>query len=146
MIAVTVEITVKILKCTFSAVSEQLSLEPAGELYVCSGGGMRIRCNTSAALLGWRVAIPGFPQETRSFELETDRVVGTPIIVNLAILNISRSFPLVIEIFTNNATADLNGALITCEEQISRINFTRTSASTRIYLIGSDGGSVNSKA
>ena len=104
---------------------------------------MRIRCNTSAAaLLGWRVAIPGFPQERRLFELEDNRVTTTPIVVNSAILNISRSFPLVIEIFTDNVTADLNGAVITCEEQISVI-----SASTQIILslIGSGGGSVNSR-
>ena len=107
---------------------------------------MRIRCSTSAGLLGWRVAIPGFPQERRLFELEDNRVVTTPIVVNSAILNISRSFPLAIEIFTDNVTTDLNGAVITCEEQISAINTTRTSASTLIILslIGNDGLSVNS--
>ena len=108
---------------------------------------MRLRCNTSAAvLLGWTVPIPGSPpdhEERRSFELEDDNVVATPIVVNSAILNISRYFPLAIEIFTDNATLDLNGIVITCEEQ--HINFTRTSASTRIFLIGNDGGSVNSR-
>ena len=79
---------------------------------------MRIRCSTSAAvLLRWTVPIPGSNKERRSFELEDDNVVATPIVVNSAILNVSRSFPLAIEIFTDNATLDLNGIVITCEEQ-----------------------------
>ena len=136
---------------TFSAISEQLLLEPAGELYVCLGGRIRIRCNTSAAvLLEWNVTIPGsnpLEAETRSFQTASNRVTTTPIVVNSAILNISRSFPLVSEIFTENATADLNGILITCTEYVSLIDtdIDGTSASTRMNMIRNDNGNVNSR-
>lgn len=108
---------------------------------------MRIRCNTSTALLEWNVTIPGsLEAETRSFERASNRTTTTPIVLNLAILNISRSFPLVSDIFTDNATTDLNGILITCIEQTSIVNRdTRMSASTQIILIGNNGGNVNSK-
>jgi hypothetical protein len=124
-------------------------LEPAGELYVCLGREMRIRCNTSSAvLLEWSVTVPGsssLEAETRSFERESSRVTATPIIVNTAILIISRSFPLVSEIYTDNATADLNGVLITCTEYASLIGTDSTSASIQIILIGNNGGNVNSR-
>ena len=112
---------------------------------------MRIRCNTSAAvLLEWNVTIPGsnpLEAETRSFQTASNRVTTTPIVVNSAILNISRSFPLVSEIFTENATADLNGILITCTEYVSLIDtdIDGTSASTRINMIRNDNGNVNSR-
>ena len=99
---------------------------------------MRIKCNTSTAatLLEWSVTIPdptSIEAKTSSFERAGNQTAKS-IFVNSTILNISRSFPLVSEIFTDNVTADLNGVLITCTEYVSLIDNDGTSASTRLIL------------
>ena len=113
---------------------------------------MRIRCSTSTAAvqLEWNVTVPGsnpFQTEKKSFQRGNNPVTAKAITVNSAILNMSltRSFPLVSEIFTDNAIADLNGVLITCTEYVSHIDTDGTSASTQIILIRNDSGSVNSR-
>ena len=127
----------------------QLELEPAGVLYGCFGGPLRTNCNVSSmtindeTILEWNITIPSYhTTQTRSI-IGDSMTMAPPILLNLTTLNISRSFPLSSMIFTDNATADLNGTMITCSGQDFGSGV-MASASVQIILIGNNHGAVNS--
>ena len=136
----------------------QVELEPAGVLYVCSGGPLRTSCSVSSmtitdeTILEWNITSPSYPTQTRSIigdntHGNSTTVMTAPISVNSwTTLNISRSFPLSSIIFTDNATVDLNGSVITCTGQdFGSEAMALLAASVLIILIGnSHHGAVNS--
>ena len=112
---------------------------------MCSEGALRVKCNTTADLLIWRVTDPSNQRNiTRSFQVDSTRMMTDPISVNSTTLSISRSLPLVSMIFTDNTTAGFNGGVITCSER-TKNGMTLSSASVQIILVGNNGGNVNSK-
>ena len=134
----------------------QVELEPAGVLYVCSGGPLRTNCCVSSltindeTLLEWSITSPSHSTaQTRSIigdstHGDNTTVMVRSILVNLTTLNISRSFLLSSMIFTSNATADLNGTMITCSGQDFGSG-AMASASVQIILLGSNHRAVNSR-
>ena len=110
---------------------------------MCSERALRVKCNSTAYLLEWRI-LDNHRVITRSFQVDGIRTMATPISVNSTTLNVSRSLPLVSTIFTDNTTADFNGTVITCSEQAINAT-TLSSASVQIILVGNIGGSVNSR-
>ena len=123
---------------------------------MCLGGPLRTNCNVSSmiindeTLLEWSITSPSHPTaQTRSIVGDSTHgdntiVMVTSILVNLTTLNISRSFPLSSMIFTSNATADLNGTMITCSGQDFGSG-AMASASVQIILFGSNHRAVNSR-
>ena len=129
-----------------------LELEQSGILHACHGGAMMVTCKTSAEVLRWNINIP-LSQTQRMFERQLT-YIGTiqmeaPIITASTTLNVSRSlnnsssFPLISVVSTDNATADLNGTIMTCLA-LSRMNReVLATASVEIILVRNKRGNIN---
>ena len=92
-------------------------------VYVCHGGTLNITCTTTAELdtLQWTAFSPQYPTTfIRGLSKRGTAQPAQPLLTNLTTLYISRSLnetlslPLMSTIFTDNATADLNGTIVTC--------------------------------
>ena len=131
-----------------------LELGMSGVLYACLRRPLNVTCSTSADTLRWNVAMAS-PQYLTVFTRGlTKRGTGQsaqPISTNLTTLYISRSLnessslPLMSMILTDNATADLNGTIITCLAETGGQSL--VNASLQIILTGNNnnnGGNINS--
>ena len=126
-------------------IAVDLKLEQSGVLYVCHGGAMSVMCSTNASLLQWNITLlhndPLLNQRifTRDLSYVGTAVMAKPISLALTTLNVSRSLnnnstlPLVSMISTDNATADLNGTIITC---LAPGTLASNSTSVEIFLVG----------
>ena len=132
-----------------STVLAILELESSGVLYVCLGGQLNVTCSTSADTLRWTVASPQHLMVfSRGVTKRGTAETATPISTNLIMLNISRSLnensslPLISTISTDNATADLNGTVITCSAETGGRSLANDSL--QIILAGNNSGDINS--
>jgi hypothetical protein len=128
-------------------ISAVLELEKPGVLYACLGGTLSLKCNTSADTLRWIVDSPQLPMVfSRGVTKLGTADMTTPISTTLTTLYISRSLnessslPLMSTMSTNNATADLNGTVITCTAEIAGQSL--TNASLLIILAGNNSGNI----
>ena len=117
---------------------------------MCLGAPLRTNCSVSSltiddeTILEWSITSPSYPTaQTRSI-IGDSMTMAAPIPLNLTTLNISRSFPLSSMLFTDNATADLNGTVITCSGQDFGSG-AMASTSVQIILIGNSCGAANSR-
>ena len=117
---------------------------------MCLGGPLKTNCSVSSMtindelVLKWTVTIPSYQRTWIRSIIYDSMTMAPPVLLNLTNLNISRSFPLSSMIFTDNATADLNGTMITCSGQDFG-SVAMASASVQIILIGNYHGAVNSR-
>ena len=112
---------------------------------------MMVTCRTSADILRWNVTVP-LSQTQRVFQRQLSHI-GTiqmvmPIMTALTTLNVSRSLnnswplPLVSTIFTDNATADLNGTTMTCSA-VSKLNGDQVLASVETLFVEHESGNID---
>ena len=128
-----------------------LELENSGVLYVCLRGQLNVTCSTSTDTLRWNIAIPQYPIFRRGLSKIGTADMTTPIPTNLTMLYVSRSLndsssldlPLSSTIFTYNATADLNGTLITCSAEIA--GESQANDSLQIILARNNSGNISSR-
>ena len=119
-------------------------------LYVCLGGTLSIKCSTSADILRWTVVSQSQPPMVlrRGVTKHGTADTVTAISIILTTLHISRSLnenlslPLMSTMSTNNATADLNGTVITCSAETAGQSL--TNASLLLILARNNSGNINS--
>ena len=116
---------------------------------------MSVTCSTSAELLRWNITLlhsDSFNNQRtyiRDLSYIGTAIMATPISTALTILKISRSLntssplPLISTIFTDNATTDLNGTVMTCSE--TPLRSSEVLACVEVILIGNNTGNVNSR-
>ena len=135
------------LICTVLAI---LELENSGVLYVCLRGQLNVTCSTGADKLQWTVASPQYPVLSRGLSKRGTADMATPISTNLTTLHVSRSLnenlslPLISTISTDNATADLNGTIITCSAETLSGGQILANDSLQIILAGNNSGNIHS--
>ena len=133
----------------------QIHLEPYGVLYVCTGMPFEINCSVDLlSVMGsshydWNITLPYYNNQLRrrSFLLRNN-TMPLPVVLNSTTLNFSsRAFPhrVLSTVFTDNATADLTGAVLTCSWQLVSNSSVNGSDSVQLVLVGGDTGNVNSK-
>ena len=118
-------------------------------LYVCLRGQLNVTCSTSADTLQWTVVSPQYPLVfSRGVAKHGTAEMATSIPTNLTTLHVLRflneglSLPLISTIFTDNATADLNGTIITCSAEIGEQSLANDSL--QIILARNNSGNINS--
>ena len=121
---------------------------------MCTGMPFEINCSVDLqSVMGrsnfvWNIATPyeNLQRQRRFFPANDSGIL--PIKLNSTTLNFSsRSFPQrqISTVFTDNATADLNGTVLTCHWELVFNNSIYRSDSVQIALVGDDAGNVNSK-